>query len=809
MVLLLTAAAAGAQTNYRVVEVEVEGNRVATPSLILGVANVDKGSALTASAVQETIHRLYGLGIFSDVRIKAEEVTGGIKVVIVVKELPKLAGLEFSGNDKIKTGDLKDKLRLGVGGYISPYLIHQKKQDILQAYSEKGYFQARVTPSLDYSSDSSAAVLRFAIDERSKVKVEKVMMTGNVRVEANDLIKKMRNRKRGFLRSSDFAQEKYEEDLQKVADEYHKKGFLDAYVISDSMTIDTATNRMTIFLDVYEGPLYYFGEVKFQGNEELPEKALKSALKYSKWDIFNEEKHEESMIELYSTYQEIGHLHARIFDERTTRNDSIIDITYELSEGLPSHIKLVNIVGNTRTKDWVIRREISSLPGQVFSRALLIRSVRDCMALNYFNTVEPEPIMRPDGDVDLEFKVDEKQTAQISAGAGYNSQDKLVGSVGLGIPNFRGVGQNLSFNIDFGSRRNSYSLSFTEPWMFGRPTLFGTELYSINRKWYDDYTEARQGASIRLGRRLRWPDDYFRVYTSYRLERNRFYDFDEDFIKENSYRTKLYWDSIGDGTNWKTRYKYGEPIPGSVVAYNEAWNTASRWTATITRDSRNLPEFATNGALISYTYSNTGNWLGGYWEYQKHEISVAKFIPIFWKVALAAKVQYGAISAREDSLILLSDRFVPGGTAYDGIVRGYDDGELTPDTSYAVSDTTLWFRGPDADIYNDTPDSVTVSDTSYTTRVRGKYMLVANIELQLPIIERQLYVLAFFDAGNSFLHTADIRWDHLYKSYGFGFRLQIPGMGTLGFDFGKALDNRAGEEKGWKPHFQIGTTFGR
>jgi outer membrane protein insertion porin family len=241
------------------VEVDVEGNRVATRSLILGVSSIAKGSPLTPQIIQTTLQRLYGLGLFSDVRIEADEIPGGLHVFIVVKELPKLAALNIRGNNKISTKDLRQKLALGVGGYISPYLIHTQRQKLLDTYAEKGYFQATADVIIEYSTDSSEATLTFDIEERSKVKVQQVVMTGNQRVEGGDLIKKMRNRKRGFLKSSDFDKEKYAEDLEKVIEEYHKKGHIDAYLISDSMTIDSANNRMTIVLEVYEGPRFSFG----------------------------------------------------------------------------------------------------------------------------------------------------------------------------------------------------------------------------------------------------------------------------------------------------------------------------------------------------------------------------------------------------------------------------------------------------------------------------------------------------------------------------------------------------------------------
>ncbi|MDZ4723457.1 MAG: outer membrane protein assembly factor BamA [candidate division Zixibacteria bacterium] len=822
-----------AQTAYNVVKIDVEGNRVTTGSLILSVAGIDIGSPLTATNIQSAIERLYALGIFSDVKIEATEVSGGLKIAIVVAELPKLSSLNFVGNKEIKTKDLREKLGLGVGGYISPYLIHLKKQQILEEYAGEGYFQAEVTSELKYNEDSSEASLTYSINEKSKVKVERVVMTGNSRVSANELVKKMRNRKRGFLRSSDFAEEKYPEDLEKIVEEYRKRGFVDAYVISDSTRIDSSTNRMTIYLEVYEGPLYYFGTSAFSGNEILKEPLLKSKLKFEEGEVFNNEEYEQSLYELYTTYQEVGHLHSRITDERVTRSDSILDILYAITEGLPSHVNLVRILGNTKTRENVIRREISMLPGQVFNRSLLIQSVRDIMALNFFTNALPEPVDLPNGDVDIEFKIEEKQTGQVSAGAGYNSQDKVVGNVGLGIPNLGGRGQNLSFNIEFGGRRNSVSISFTEPWLAGRPTLLGLDVFSTNRRWFEDYTEQRQGGSVRLGRRLRWPDRYFRAFTSYRLERTRYHDFDYSYIAANSFRSLAQFDTNRDGIFDQNRFPAdstgifdrrqtitGRPFQGSPIDIGDEWNTASRLGFTLTRDSRDLPEFATKGSVLSYTFETTGGFLGGYWNYQKHSLALSKFIPLFWKFSLAAKVQYSVVTSPSgDDRILLSDRFSPGGTAYDGVIRGYDDGNLTPDSTFTTADTTFFFLDTNA-----VPGSDPANDTSFvtssplTTRVRGKYLLVTNLEIQVPIVSRSVFGLLFFDAGNSWLNRDKISpfvrpssdpniAGGLYKGVGFGFRVAVPGIGTIGFDFAYPLDKYKDEEQKWKPHFQIGTTF--
>ncbi|MBN2226777.1 MAG: outer membrane protein assembly factor BamA [candidate division Zixibacteria bacterium] len=802
---LLTADAAGQQLN--IAEVEIAGNRTASSNLILSVASFNIGENITPSTIPNAVKRLYGLGFFSDIQIDAEEVIGGVKLLIRVTELPKLDRLEFKGNKEIKTDDLEELVNIAPGRYVSPNMIAQKENDIIDKYGEKGYFLAEVDHELAQSDDSSTAVLTFKIKEGSKIKVERVVMSGNNRLESDKIIGKMRNRKRGFLKSSNFDKEKYPEDKEKIIDYMHSEGYIDAYLKSDSMTVDTARNRMTIYLDVYEGPRYYFGTSSFSGNEIFDSTILAKTLKYREGEVFDREKYDESIYELYFLYQERGYLHLRVIDDLNTR-DSLIDITFDLVEGLPSKINLVKITGNTKTKEKVIRREMTTRPGQVFHRSFLMRSMRDVMALNFFENVVPDIVDLPSGDVDVLIDVTEKQTGQISAGAGYSGQDKFVGTFGMGIPNFRGMGQNLSFNIDIGSNRNSYSISFTEPWLFSTPTSLGADLYYTNRVWYDDYTEGSRGASVVVGRRLRWPDNYFRAYARFRIEDNRFYDFEDDYIYGNSYLSYDHYNNyqIDDTTYILNDTSYaavGDPLPGSLMGYNEEWLSLKSLQFTLTRDSRNLPEFATSGSKLSYSMEYVGGLLGGYWEYQKHTLSAAKFIPVIWDIALAGKVTFGAIYAPEgDNRILASDRFSPGGTGYDGIVRGYDDGSLTPDSmQHIVVPHRYWNADTSAVL-------ITLDKTvSSEVRVRGKYMLVGNFELQIPIMKNQLYAMLFYDVGNSWLYHRDINLDDMYHGVGIGFRLVVPALGTIGFDFGYPLSDVEGEDKSWHPHFQIGTTF--
>lgn len=813
-----------------IVEVEVVGATHTSTDLIKSVAALLPGSQLNSSVIRDAVIRLDGLALFDDVMVKVEEVPGGAKLYIVVDERPRLKLIIYKGNDKLSNDDLDDAVKIKEGAYVSGFTIYSKKHDILRAYADKGYYLTEVDYELSYSSDSADVSVEFTISESEKVKVRTVYLSGASQMDSSILVGVMSNRKKGFLKSSNYNKDKYSKDLEKVIAEYHKFGFIDAYLISDSIYIDTPLNRMDIFLETYEGPRYYFGKATFTDNDIYTDKQLMRAMEYSNRDIFDQEKYDESIFSIYEAYQERGYLHIRVLDQKKF-NDSIIDIDYQIVEGLPSKINLVNITGNRKTKDKVIRRELSVYPGQVFHRSRLIRSMRDAMALNYFTNVVPDVKDLPNGDVDILIRVEEKQTGQLNAGAGYSARDRLVGTFGMGIPNLFGNGQTLNFNIEFGGRRNSTQISFTEPWMFGRPTLFGADLFKLNRQFVGVYTEGRRGGSLRTGKRLTWPDNFFRATLTYRLEGNRFFDFSDVFRFTNTFTTRFITDStfisfdssgIADSATFRIQNDttFLGPKPGSLLELGEDWNTASILSFAISRDSRNLPEFATSGSKFRYTISKSGDFLGGFWDYTKHFAEYTQYFNLYRGIALAARFQFGAVVGADDIRILETEKFAPGGTSFLGVVRGYDDGSLTPDeliggdplnTRIIVYDTTA-AGGP---TLSDT--TVVTLDSPRGTRKRGRFMLVTNWEISFPIAKNSFYFLTFFDAGNSWARFQDIQpVKGLFPGAGVGFRLAVPGIGTIGFDFAKPFKRRpfydfrgnlTSVDLGWHTHFQVGTVF--
>jgi outer membrane protein insertion porin family len=742
----------GQDINLVISSIDVEGNVTAEKSLILSVSDLTIGSVLTSTATQDAVRMIYGLGLFADVRITGDiGENKNIALTIEVEEYPRITAVEYDGNSKVKDKDLNEVDSLRIGQLISPSQIMKAKNHIRDYYQEKGYYNVKIESEMigdkDHELDNT---LRFKIKEGHKLRIKDIVFVGNEVYTDSKLRGKMGNKPKGFLRSGSFDPDKHEEDKEKIVEFYNEKGYIDAAILSDTILINEDDPKwMTVQVEVYEGEQYCFGTTTFFGNKVYGEKALYHQLKYDQGNIYNPKKFEESLTNLYTLYQEDGYIHARVFENVATV-DSTLNIEFEITEGVPARINKIEIVGNTRTKEKVIRREMFSRPGQIFKRSALMRSVRNVMLLNYFGEAVPDFRVLPNGDVDLIMSMKEKPTGQFNVGAGYSAEDKLVGTVSLGMPNFRGNGQTLSLTVEFGSERNSVSLGFTEPWLFGTPTSFSASIYNLNRDYYNYFWEGSRGGSIRFGRRLKWPDDYFRVYASYRVEDVRYYDFADS----------SYYPDLQD--------------------FNGNWLRTSAITAAIIRDSRNLPMFPTGGSVYSFTNEYAGGPLGGRWEFHKHTFEMSQFHKLIWKFVFAGKIRVGVVDSPDgDDGVPYSEKFTPGGTDPDGIIRGYDDGEVTP--NYVSNGVT------------------------YIKPARA--VLVYNAELQFPIVEQQIYALLFADAGNSWLagyQISPFNKDELKKSFGAGFRIVVPGVGVIGFDFGYGINK---DDPGWKPHFQVGSTF--
>lgn len=764
-----------------VISVRIVGATTADPNLVRNISGLQMGHNLTPDGVQAAIRQVYSLGLFKDVQIRAVAQANGLEVFIQVLEFPRVERVELNGARQVKREDVFQKLSLASGAVASPAVIQENVEALQELYQSKGYFLAQITSTVKPGSKTDLEVVEFNVREGEKVKIKEVYSEGVSVFSPGKIAKwmKAKPKKEELLaRSSDPLRDRLETNKEKVIEEYKKKGYINAVVIRDSFWVDSQLKNMYVKVWIDEGKQFRFGGVSFSGNKLYSDARLRQALTFQRGDVYSQDKYDRTMGELYGVYQEDGYLYARIADQINTA-DSLVNISYEISEGVPAQIHKINIEGNTKTRDKVIRRELFVKPGQTFRRSLLLRSVRQLMVLNYFSKADPDYNVLENGDVDLIFKVEEKPTGQLQLGGGYSGQDKFVLTLGVGIPNFRGNGQSLSLNADIGGRRKSVSFSFTDPWFRDTPTLLGFDLFNIDRRLGysggggDDFTEQSTGFSLRAGRRLHWPDNYFRLLWNYRLESLRYFDFTPGIVFPGLNDADTHWPRITSSTG-----------------------------ISITRDSRDLAQFATRGSAVSYTVEYAGGPLGGFFHYQKHIFEASKFLKTFGPFVLVGKFKTGVIDGSEDQRIPYSERFSAGGINYDGVVRGYADGSIGP--RYPVDSTAI----------RDTAGNIVSYRYSGGGIQRGRSLLVYNLEYQFPVMKDQIYAFLFADAGNSWLAGYQVHpFSDLKSSAGFGFRVVVPGLGLIGVHFGysfSAIKDSRGviiDGKKWRPHFQIGSTF--
>jgi outer membrane protein insertion porin family len=519
---------------------------------------------------------------------------------------------------------------------------------------------------------------------------------------------------------------------------------------------------MTLILTVDEGEPYFLGDLTWDGVSVLDQADVDEAVTMKKGDRFSELRVGEMMAAVQSLYFDKGYVYAFIdpvpaYGPEDQEGKRVVDVVMRVIENEPARVAHINVLGNTKTKDHVIRREILLKPGDTFSRVLFERSIREVMSLNYFANVEldPPPTPTANGDLDVSIKVTEKPTGQATMGAGWSERDGLIGNLGVQLPNLFGNGQQFSFTWDFGRIRRTISFGFTEPWFLNTPTLVGFNVYDSELFWTTFYKQKRRGFSFQVGRRLRWPDDYFRTSVGYRLEDVIFSDFSANYNPSPDFDLRQF--------DW--------PIRGSAVSW------------TIYRDSRDRPEFPTQGSINSLRVEVAGGPFGGDQQFVKWDMSQSFYFQSFASFVLNMRVKAGLVEGfsgwGREAFVPFNEKYLAGGTSFDGQIRGYENRRVGPQDQDGLE-------------------------------VGGQSLLIFTLEYTFPIAPQQsLFGLVFADAGNSWIDLGDTDPFDLRRSVGFGVRMFTPLVGLIGFDFAYGFDHfENGRRVGrWVPHFQFGQQF--
>jgi outer membrane protein insertion porin family len=648
-----------------------------------------------------------------------------------------------------------------VGESYSPTIAATQIDSLLHYYHEEGFARAKITAKADTLEGRNEVHLRFVVDEGEKVRITAIRFEGRQAFPEKRLRKVMKTKPKWFLGGGQLKDETFAEDREKLEGWYHDHGYRDMTVEEFKLEPGAEPRALALVVRLNEGRRYLQGSTTWTGNQVLATTELEKSWPKKGGPVYNKSRIQRAVGDAYGAYAEQGYLYVNVDPRETVVGDSLVDVAFAITEGAPSHVRRVSITGNKGTREKVIRREISVREGDKFRRSALLRSRDDVMRLGIFTEVTPDFTPAESSDVDLVFRVAEKQVGTASAGAGYTNEAGLTGFLEIGHNNVLGNGQQLSLHLERGGRREDYQLSFTEPWFHDSPTLLGFSAYNTFRI-LEEFDQKRRGVSGRIGRPLPWPD-FSRGSVSYTFEGLKF-----------------------------TNVRSGIQLGGIHVGEEELTSTLE---TNFLRNSTDNPFYPKKGTRLTANDEFTGGVFGGDLHYHRHRYEGRAYLPsVLKRLTTMVRLRVGTVDGypwRHDIVPDYSRFRLGGGNTADPL-RGYDDYQVVP-PKFVRYDTTYF----DLD-RNDG------KDTTRVTRIRypgGRYLTLFTMEQQFPIAH-PLHGVLFFDAGNVWDLRREIKPFDLKVGAGLGFRMEIPLLGNIGFDYGYGFHRD--DKPRWTGHFMLG-----
>ena len=855
---------------YILADVKVNGKISFNQQTVVTFAGLEKGQQITVPGeeISNAIKKLGKLGLFSDIDFYASKIEGdSIWMDLDIAELPKLNEVKFQGVKKSKTEDLIKDNGLTKGKIVNENLITTTKNYIENKYKKDGYFNTKVfIKTIADTTEGNQVKMLVNVDKGEKLKISRITFEGNEKFSDAKLRKTMKNTKQinriRIFKASKFIKDKYKEDLTTIIDNYKERGYRDARIVQDSVFLNATKSKIAITIKVEEGRKYHFGNIKFLGNSVYSDQLLNRVLGIKKGETYNgvllekriADKNKPDGEDITNLYQNNGYLFSNINAVEVKTVNDTIDFEIRVTEGPIAYFNNITVVGNDKTNDRVIYRELRTQPGQKYSKEDLVRTIREIGQLGFFDPEAIDPKFKnvdpAAGTVDIEYNVVEKGSSQIELQGGYGGGG-FIGTLGLSFNNFSarnmfnkeaykplpmGDGQKVALRLQASSFFQTYSLSFSEPWLGGKkPIQFSTSLSHSKQFLYSgrstnvDRTKSFNITSLSIGyaKRLTVPDDFFVFSNTISFQ---YYDL-------HNYNTGLF--TFGDGASRNLAFTFGLsrnnkgvnpifPTSGSEfgvtakltvpysmfngINYGNLENLKEYKQTYTASDNPNQNfgidnVYINDGDLIKTTTINgvTGivrvddanfqdadvnrgkvdqekfKWL----EYYKIKFKADWYTKLAGKLVLRTLGEFGYLGAYNSGRGLVPfERFFLGG---DGLANFSLDGR-----------EVVQLRGyPNQSLSNQ--DGATVYN---------KF----SLELRYPITLKaaaSIYALTFLEAGSSYDTFKKYNPFVLQRSAGFGIRIFMPAFGLLGIDFAHGFDAVPGltNPNGWETHFIIGQQF--
>ncbi len=517
--LLISIPFVSAQEGEIIQSVKVQGNKRIDESTILYYIKSKPGTVLSKKQIREDIEQIYSLGQFKDIRVETREILKGLEVEFFVEEIPSIGDVEIVGTDKVDANDIREKIGLKRGATFSDHLVLENSEEILKLYREKGYFFAQV--NIDTQSGQENLVnVTIRIKEGEKVKIEKIRFSGNRSFPDKELREQMETRQRtwySFLDDSGVYQtDTLKLDMFRVEGFYHDHGFLRIKVLEPRIDINKKSREVHITIPVEEGPQFRVKTLDLSGGDAVSPDEIQKSIQTKVGDIYNVSQLRQDILTITDLYSQKGYAYADANPiSKLNDEDRTVDLSIEVDKGKKVYVGNIEILGNIKTRDNVIRREFRLKEGELFDSFKLKRSKQRINNLNFFEDVKIDTHRGQDPDlIDILTTVTERPTGSFSVGAGFSSVENLIFTTSITQDNLLGNGQRLDLNAQLSSIRSDFSLSFTEPRLFDSEILLGVDVFNEDQDFLS-FDSQSIGGGIRLGKNI---SEYDSVNLRYRFE---------------------------------------------------------------------------------------------------------------------------------------------------------------------------------------------------------------------------------------------------------------------------------------------------
>jgi outer membrane protein insertion porin family len=627
----------------RITRVEVKGNRRIEKDAILGVMQTREGEIISPARLREDLKSIYKMGYFTDVKFDLTDTPAGRILTVIVKEKPSIKEIITKGNHKVKRDKILEVMNLKPYSVASEGAIQEDINKVQNLYREQGYYEAHVRYEL-VPLTANEVDLVLHIDEGGKMAIKEINFEGNKSFKAKELREVMETKERGLWLVSlitgagKLSRDTLERDLEKIAAFYYNHGYIKAKV--GEPKVDIKGKWIYITIPIQEGPEFHVGKVDLQGELLEDKEKLMQRLETPKEKVYSREMLQKDLTDLADFYADHGYANADIAPLIKEHEDTrTVDVTFDIHKGEKVYFERIEISGNVRTRDKVIRRELRVYEQELFSATNLKESIKNLRRLEYFEDVNfsTTPGSAPNR-MNLKIAVKERPTGTFGVGAGYSTQDRLVGMVEISQNNLFGRGQSLKFQGVIGAISTRFRLSFFEPYLFDRPLGLGVDAFNWERQ-YSEYTRKSKGGVVRLSHPLRWK--YTRIFWMYRFE----------------------------NVNLTDLAPYSAPV---IVEASRIHNTSAT-SIILRRDSRDSLFAPTHGSDNSISVEMAG--LGGDTAFMRYVGETGWYLPIRWNFVGVLHARAGYMQQLSWGSMPAYEKFYLGGI---DTIRGFKYAYITP-----------------------------------------------------------------------------------------------------------------------------------